>query len=286
MNTEKNQEKWIEKCEEILKIGGKSDKTIVNYKSAWNRFLKYYPENTNISKLKEEDLLIYFKEKYFKKNLASSSYNVNLCAIRFLFSVCFNKELNRTLIPSSKLKKRFPVIISKDEFIRIFNLEKNLNHKCWLLLAFCSGLRAIDISNIKIEDINVNNHKLKTLGKGNKERFTILPDIVIKYLRLYCKERNITYKTGYLFKGTSNREHINPRTITNYFIAIKEEFNIPKEITEHSLRHSFATFYLMNGGDLLTLQSMLGHTSLTCTSIYLHMAHDFNNLKGIKYDRR
>lgn len=69
MNTEKNQEKWIEKCEEILKIGGKSDKTIVNYKSAWNRFLKYYPENTNISKLKEEDLLIYFKEKYFKKIL-------------------------------------------------------------------------------------------------------------------------------------------------------------------------------------------------------------------------
>lgn len=286
MNNEENQQKWVKKCEEILKMGGKSERTIVNYKSAWNKLFKYFPENTYISKLKEEDLLVYFKNNFFNNNLASSSYNVNLCAIRFLFSVCFKKEFNRTLLPSSRLQKRFPIIISKEEFIRIFNLEKNTNHKCWLLLSFCSGLRSSDISNIKIENIDVNNHKLKILGKRNKERFTILPDITIKYLRLYCRERNITNKFGYLFKGYANKDHINPRTVTNYFINIKDEFNIPKEITEHSLRHSFATYYLMNEGDLFTLQSMLGHKSLATTSIYLHLAHDFNKLKGIKYDRR
>ena len=286
MYNEKNQEKWVEKCEEILKMGGRSKATISIYKSVWNKFFKYFPEDAYISKLKEDDIINYFKTNFLDKNLASSSYNVNLCGIRFLFSVCFKKELNKILLPTSKLNKRFPVIISKDEFIRIFNLEKNLNHKCWLLLSFCSGLRSIDISNIRIENIDSKNHKLKILGKGNKERFTILPNVVIKFLRFYCIERHITDKSGYLFKGTAGKDHINSRTVTNYFINIKEEFNIPKEITEHSLRHSFATYYLMNDGDLVTLQHMLGHKSLATTSIYLHLVHDFNNLKGIKYDKK
>ena len=65
--------------------------------------------------------------------------------------------------------------------------------------------------------------------------------------------------------------------------GLKKDYQLPKEITEHSLRHSFATYYLMNGGDLLTLKSMMGHKSLASTSIYIHMSNDFNNLKGIDY---
>lgn len=286
MNNEKNRIKWVKKCEEVLKLGGKSDKTIANYKSTWNKFFKYFPEDTYLSKLNENDILDYFVNEFLNKNLTSSTYNVNLCGIKFLYNICFNKQLNKVLLPNAKLRKRIPVIITKEEFIRIFNLEKNINHKCWLLLSFCSGLRSIDISNIKIEDVDVQNHKLKVLGKRNKERYTILPDITIKYLRLFCKERNIKDKSGYLFKGYNGKEHINSRTVTNYFLDIKDEFNIPKEITEHSLRHSFATYYLKNGGDLLTLKSMMGHSSLSTTCIYIHLANDFNNLKGINYDRK
>lgn len=285
MNTKENQEKWDKKCEKILKLGGKSDLTIVNYRCGWNKLFNHYSEETILSKLNEEKLIDYFKEEYIDKGYSGSYYNEHLCAIRLLYSVCFKKELNRTLLPSHKLKKGYPIFITKEEFLRIVNLEKDIEHKFWLVLSFCSGLRAIDIAQLRIEYFYSEEHKLKVLGKGNKERFTILPDAVIKIGRLYCKNKNIHYKTGYLFKGLAGRDHINPRTISNYFGEIKKKFVINKEITEHSLRHGFATYYLMNDGNLLTLKEMLGHSSLQSTCIYVHMAHDFNHLKGINYDR-
>jgi len=282
MNNERNRIKWVKKCVDTLKMGGRSDKTIINYKCAWNNFFNYFPDDVYISQLKEEEIVNYLKKAFLEINKSTSSYNLSLCAIRFLYSVCFKKELSKILLPTSKVRKRFPTIVTKEQFLIIFNNEKNLKHKCWLLLSFCSGLRCIDIAKLKIEYIDSKNHKLKVLGKGNKERYTILPDVVIKFLRIYYKEYGLTSKDNYLFKGTDGKEFINSGTISNYFTNYIKHFDI-KNITEHSLRHSFATFYLMNGGDLVTLQSMLGHTNLFSTSIYLHIAHDFNNLKGINY---
>ena len=86
-----------------------------------------------------------------------------------------------------------------------------------------------------------------------------------------------------MFIGNNNNPHVLARSVGNYFTYLKREYHLPKEITEHSLRHSFATYYLMNGGDLLTLKSMMGHKTLTSTSIYIHMSNDFNNIKGIDY---
>ena len=97
------------------------------------------------------------------------------------------------------------------------------------------------------------------------------------------KEKKYTHKTGYLFKGTNNREHINSKTIINYFTSLKKKYNLNNNITFHSLRHSFATYYLMNGGSLLSLQSMLGHEYLESTIIYIHISQNFNELEGIKY---
>ena len=77
---------------------------------------------------------------------------------------------------------------------------------------------------------------------------------------------------------------MNCKTIINYFSVIREDFKLDKNITFHSLRHSFATYYLSNGGSLLTLQSMLGHANLNTTTIYLHLSQNFNNLEGINYD--
>ena len=168
-------------------------------------------------------------------------------------------------------------------FLKIVNEETNLKHKCWLLLSFCCGLRACEIAILKIEYIDSGNHKLKVLGKGNKERITILPDIVTKYLRLFYKSKRMTSKEGYLFKGIKGQEHINKRVISNYFTNLGNQKNLPNDITLHTLRHSFATYYLMNDGDPFILKDLLGHDSLSTTAIYIHLAKDFNNLKGINY---
>lgn len=283
MNTEKNKQKWIKKVEEILVLGGKSDDTIKTYKYGILHFLNYFSDDTNISEFVEEDILKYLKTEYIDKGKASSTYNFYLYSIKFFYSVCFKKSFNVILLPTSKLGKKLPVIIKKETFLELINEEKNLEYKCWLLLSFCSGLRACEIATLKIEYIESSNHKLKVLGKGNKERYTVLPDIVIKYLRLFYQSKKLIAKEGYLFKGKKEREHINKRIISNYFTNLKKHRNVPNNITFHTLRHSFATYYLMNNGDPFILKDLLGHNSLSTTAIYIHLAKDFDNLKGINY---
>ncbi len=283
MNNETNQKLWIEKIHENLKLRGRSENTFKNYRCSLQNFFNYYNKDINIENLKEEDIIPYVNENFLKANKSKYTYNVAIASIRLFYLVCFGKTLNKLLLPSSKLPKRLPSILPKQDFITIFNNEKSLKHKCWLLLAFCSGLRVDEISKIKIKDINSEEHKLKVIGKGDKERDTILPDVTIKFLRLYYKEFNIQDK--YLFPGTKNKEYMNSKTIINYFSVVKEIHNLDENITFHSLRHSFATYYLANGGSLLALQSMLGHKSLSSTTIYVHLAFDFNNLKGINYDK-
>lgn len=281
MNTDKNQEKWINLVHENLKLRGRSEVTFINYKSALKRFFNFYDSSIYIKKLKESDIINFLNNEYLIPNKSKYSYNLAVASIRLLYLVCFNISLNNFLLPSSKLIKKIPRILPKEDFLKIFNNEHNLKHKCWLILAFCSGLRVDEVSKIKVEDINSKEHKIKVLGKGNKERYTFIPDITIKLLRIYCKQNNI--KTGYLFKGYNGKEFMNNKTIINYFSIIKYEYNLDNNISFHSLRHSFATYYLANGGSLLTLQSMLGHKNLNTTTIYLHLSQNFNALEGIKY---
>lgn len=241
MNTEKNKEKWIEKIRQTLEIGGRSEKTFANYKSHLIRFLNYYAKETNLKKLNENDILTYIRVNYIDKGLSGESYNMAVKSIRFFYSICFDKVLKKNLLPNYKSRKRLPDIIDKKNFIHIFNNEKHMNHKCWLLLAFCSGLRVEEVATLKIENIYADEHKLKVLGKGNKERYTILPDITIKFLRLYCKEKKITRKNGYLFVGTSDHDVMNSKTIVNYFTKIKNKYNLNKNLTFHCL--SYANFF-------------------------------------------
>lgn len=281
MNTEKNQKIWIDKIHQNLTLRGRSERTFINYKSVLLRFFKFYDSNTNIKKLKEQDIINFLNDEYLKSNKCKNTYNLAVCSIRLLFIVCFNISLNRVLLPTSKLTKKLPTILPKDVFLKIINDEPILKHKCWLILAFCSGLRVNEVANVKYEDININEHKLKVLGKGNKQRYTILPNIVIKLLNIYCFKNNIT--TGYIFKGTNGKSRMNEKTIINYFSVIKDTYGLDDNISFHSLRHSFATYYLQSGGSLLKLQSMLGHTNLNTTTIYLHLSQNFNELDDNRY---
>lgn len=282
-NTEKNKKKWVEKVRYTLELGGKSNQTFINYKSHINRFLNFYDENTEINKLSEDEIVDYFRKLYIDLNRCAASLNVGICSIKFLYSICFNRKLNKDVLPTTKLKKKIPTIISKQLFLKIFNEESCLKYKCWLLLAFCSGLRVEEVATVRIENICPSEHKLKVLGKGNKERYTILPDIVTKVLRLYCKEKHITNKQGYLFLSYDKESHINSKSIINYFSTLKDAYDLDMNISFHTLRHSFATYYLMNGGNIVSLKSMLGHSHLNTTNVYLHIAQNFNDLEGIKY---
>lgn len=125
--------KQLQKVIDTLRIGGRSEKTIVNYVHAIDRFFRYF-QNKDLSKLNEDDILEYIKNKYLNSQSSINTYNMNICAIKYFYSVNFNKEFNNKLLPHAKHKKRIPQTIDRQTFIKILNNEENLKHKCWLFI--------------------------------------------------------------------------------------------------------------------------------------------------------
>ena len=276
LNNKKN-ERLIKKTIDNLKLAGKSNSTIRNYDYALKRFFERCNYRGNLKKFNEDDFLNYIKTEFIEKGKSTNTYNMEIAAIKKMFLVNFRKTFINDLIPIAKTPKRLPVIVPKSEFIDFFNSEKSIKHKCWLILSYCSGLRAYEVATIRIEDIHSNEKYITVIGKGNKERRTYLPPIVVKILRIYYRVSNMTKRTGYLFEGNKCKEHISPRTVVNYFTSLS---NINERYTFHSLRHSFATYFLMSGCDIHDLQLMLGHSDISTTYMYVHMCVNFQKIGG------
>ena len=270
----------LQKVKDLLITRGCSKRTISNYISCINRFKNYY-EGKELKKLKEQDILEYLKINCVDLDFSAATINVNRAAIKYYYLVNFNIDFNNTLLPSCKVNNRFPVLLSKQQVISIFNNESNLKHKLWIILAYGSGLRISEVASLKVSDILSNEHKIHVIGKGNKERYVPLPDFTLKLLRLYWIQNKDKIITDYLFPGMFQKTeltHINYQTIKEAFQKIKENNNLDNSITFHTLRHSFATEYIKNGGDIWELKNILGHASINTTSIYLHMADDFSKV--------
>lgn len=99
------------------------------------------------------------------------------------------------------LKLRFPKIISKQAFIKMFNSGFNLKHKLWILLAYGSGLIISEVASLKVSDILSKEHKIRVIGKGNKERYAPLPDFTLNLLRLYWIQNKDKINNNYFFPG-------------------------------------------------------------------------------------
>lgn len=270
----------LQKVKDLLMLRHCSKRTISNYLSCINRFKQFYKEK-NLDNLTESDILEYLKCNFINIGCSSATINVNRAAIKYYYLVNFNKEFSNVLLPKTKSPSRFPKIISKDEFRKMFNSEFNLKHKVWIILAYGSGLRINEVASLKVSDILSKEHKIHIIGKGNKERYVPLPDFTLKLLRLYWIQNKDKITNDYLFPGAYNKTkniHIAPFTIKQAFQKIKENNHLDNSITFHTLRHSYATEFIKSGGNIWELKNILGHSSINTTSIYLHMAEDFKNV--------
>lgn len=271
----------LQKVKDLLKTRGCSERTINNYISCLNRF-KQYHKGKELKDLKEEDILDYLKVNFIDLDFAAASVNVNRAAIKYYYLVNFNIDFNNTLLPSCKVKNRFPALLTKEQVISIFNNESNIKHKLWIILAYGSGLRISEVASLKVSDILSKEHKIRVIGKGNKERYVPLPKITLKLLRAYWLQNKDKITNDYLFpninKIKNNCNHINSFAIKQAFQKIKRNNNLDDSVTFHTLRHSFACEYIKSGGDIWELRVLLGHSSINSTMVYLHMAKDFNNV--------
>jgi len=272
----------LQKVKDLLKMRGCSDRTATNYISCINRFKNYYQEN-DLTKLKENDILDYIKTNFINLNFSAATINVNRAAIKYYYLVNFNIDLNKILLPSCKIKNRFPILLSKQQVLTMINNEYNLKYKLWIILGYGSGLRINEVATLKVSDILSKEHKIRVIGKGNKERYAPRPDCTLKLLRIYWLKNKDKITDDYLFPSGYQKvknKHINVQTIKHAFQRIKDNNNLDNSITFHTLRHSFATEYIKSGGDIWELRTLLGHSSINSTMVYLHMAEDFKKVNS------
>jgi len=263
----------IKRLKERLILKGYSRQTIKAYISQVKQFKNYISKDlldTNQKEIKK--YLIYLKSTI---NNSSSYINQAISAIKFFYKEIYpNIDINLNL-PRPKKDKKLPTVLSKEEVYKLINSLDNLKHKAILSLTYSSGLRVSEVVKVKVSDIDSNRGLLHIKkGKGKKDRYTIISDKIIKQLRDYC----IIYKIdNWLFPGQKKNKHLTTRSVQRIFKKACKRAKISKDVSVHSLRHSFATHLLVKGEDLRYIQELLGHKSSKTTEIYTHVSKNSLN---------
>lgn len=259
-----------------LVIRGFSGRTIKSYLSHNQHFLDWTGKSAReVDSQDIKNYLLYLKSQ----NYSNTSLNQVISALKFYYQQILRRKLFFS-IKRPKKEKFLPVVLSRNEIIKIINCAHNLKHKLLLSLIYGSGLRVSEVVKIKISHLDLASKSLLVKdAKGQKDRHTILSNSSIKLLNLYLPNLPDTQK--YLFSGMSGENHLSQRSAQKIFDHALAESNIKKEASCHSLRHSFATHLLEGGVDIRYIQKLLGHQNIKTTEIYTHVAREFfSNIKS------
>lgn len=183
----------------------------------------------------------------------------------------------QTKLRPKKTQDKLPIILSRDEINLIINSATKPKNKLMLSISYGAGLRVSELVNLKIEDINIKELTVHIKAKRKQEdRISIIPEKIIPDLEEIIKQR---LENDYLFNNASGKK-ITTRTAQKIFENALKITNIKKELSFHSLRHSFAAHLLENCIDMQCIQSLLGHKNIRATQIYKQISSP--NLKNIK----
>ncbi len=280
-------EKEINKFIEYLKYQRNySDFTCNNYKKDLNEYNSFILSNKinykSMGYNEAKEYVIYLN----KKNDAKSTISRKLSSLRtfYKYLVLNNKvESNPFLLVSSpKKEKRIPKFINYNNMEEILNVpniktKEGQRERVILEVLYASGVRVSELVNIKLKDIDFSNKNILIFGKGSKERLVSFGDYALEYINLYLKEgRNLLLdgvKSDYLIVGKKS-EKLTTRRVEQIIDDIIKRTSIKLNITPHMFRHTFATHLLDNGCDLLVVQELLGHASLSSTEIYTHVSNE------------
>ncbi|MEI3529931.1 MAG: site-specific tyrosine recombinase XerD [Bacilli bacterium] len=258
-----------------------SNNTIMSYENDLKKF--DYHVQKQISTISKQDILDVLK-KLNDENLSDASINHFISSVRsfykFLVINKFVKENIMDFIASPKRNKHLPKVLSIEEINKLLNIPLNnafdYRNKAILELMYATGLRVSELSELKVNDVNLNMAIVRTLGKGSKERVIPLGDYALYYLKIYLNDyRSQLLKrhlSDYLFLNNHGKK-LSRQGLFKIIQSLAHQQQINKEISPHTLRHSFATHLLNGGADLRSIQELLGHSDISTTQIYTHISN-------------
>ncbi|MCX8151393.1 MAG: tyrosine-type recombinase/integrase [Candidatus Bathyarchaeota archaeon] len=172
---------------------------------------------------------------------------------------------------NAKVKKRpfNPCILTPQEVRQLIDSTFNLKHRAILSTTYSAGLRVSEVCNLKITDIDNHNMCIHVrMSKGFKSRVTLLSKRNLLLLREYYKAYT---PNTWLFPGANPQNPLSTRTAQTTFLEACQRCGIVKDVSIHSLRHSFATHLMENGANIRQIQSLMGHGNINTTAQYIHL---------------
>lgn len=242
--------------------------TIVNYVGALHEYCRGFAyKNPNAIRQYEAEKWL---SRKVHEGMSEASQRTLVCALRFYYLQILKLESWTVHLPFPKKPNKLPNVLSQQEVRNILEAVGNLKHKTMLLLAYASGLRVSEIASLRIKDIDSQRMVINIkAAKGKKDRCVMLSELLLSEMRLYFKAYQ---PKEWLFEGQFDG-HYSTRSIQQIFNAAKTKAHIKKEVTLHSLRHSFATHLHEAGTDIRIIQELLGHNDCKTTERYTHVSN-------------
>nr|MDE6661587.1 site-specific tyrosine recombinase XerD [Anaeroplasmataceae bacterium] len=260
-----------------------SSNTIAAYMTdleLYGEFLVKYQNVKDIYSVTEDEINKYIASLK-RANLSKQTISRKIIAIKE-FHKFLNAENPSTdpakFIDLPKASKPLPVVLSRDEIAKMLDsIETDtplgLRNKAMIETLYASGLRISELVGLSIADIHLREKYIIVIGKGNKERMVPLGDMAVVALRNYIEKGRpfLSKKPGNTLFYNYQGNPISRQSLYKYIVKLAKDNGIEKEISPHTIRHSFATHLLEGGTDLRMVQELLGHEDISTTQIYTHI---------------
>lgn len=264
---------------------GLSENTRAAYRRDLNKFNAYLLKNSQSVQPGEisKQQIMAFLSTQMDEGAANSTVARSLSSIKsfYKYLVLENQVQNNPTsdLETPKIKRRLPDILTIEEVDKLMGqprvtLPLGLRDRAMLELMYGTGVRVSELLSLQIEDVNTTAGFLRCLGKGRKERIIPVNQTSIDWIQRYlARARNLLVK-NYLERTLFVNANGRPMSRQGFYKilgAYAKKAELGKEVTPHTLRHSFATHLLENGADLRAVQEMLGHADISTTQIYTHL---------------
>lgn len=257
-------DKYIEKIKTGLKLRGCSKRTIESYLFFLEPFLKSIedPETATLDQV--ENFHVSLIDRYSNKSRALA-----VSSLRFFFKRIVDRPDIFVKLEVPKKETKIPTVLSREEIRDIINATNFKKTKIAIQLLYSSGLRVSELVNLTPKDLDLKyNIGWVRKGKGSKDRMFKIADSLSRKLQKFL-EKNI--ENNYVL---SREKPLTTRTIQQIIKKAAQKAGINKNVTPHTLRHSFATHLLEDGENLFMIQQLLGHKNLETTRIYTHISQE------------
>lgn len=266
-----------------------------------NRYLDYlkYERNLSLNTIKSysNDLQQFAKthdflkvtptdsKKYLEKlNLSPKSQAHTITVLNSFYLFLINESVINTnpfaQIHQPKLPKYLPEYLTEEEIDKILDINLNNSYDyrniAMLETLYATGMRVSELVNLEMVNLDLDNALVRIMGKGSKERIIPLTDIAIKRLQIYIKDHRpqlLNNKNSNYVFISRNQKNISRQAFFKMIKTICQSKGINKNISPHTIRHSFATHLLAHGADLRIIQELLGHEDISTTQIYTHLTN-------------